>query len=106
MLSQRLTQSPAVSEPVAAVYLRDPDTAACDAVNDLRSAQESVKTACDRLVRARSHEAADFEYELAVLDEASCWLAAAERRAAEVAHTRGRLGRLGVTVLEQHLAGA
>ena len=90
MASERLTRSPVVSEPVAVVYLRDPDAAQCDAADDVCWAQESVKAACDRLVRAWSHGAAEIEYELAALDEARRWLAAAERRAAEVAHTRDR----------------
>ena len=80
--------------PADAVYLRDPDAARCDAVDDLRWAQQSVKAACDRLVAARSQEAVDLERELVALDEAGRWLAAAERRAAEVGHVRARLAHL------------
>ena len=80
--------------PADAVYLRDPDAARGDAADDLRWAQQSVKAACDRLVQARSQEDADLERELAALDEAGRWLAAAVRRTAEVGHARARLARL------------
>jgi hypothetical protein len=106
MLSERFTQTPAASRPISAVYLREPDAERCDAVNDLNCAQEAVKMACDRLVRARSRHDADCELALAELEEAVRWLAVAERRAAEVAYTRTRLGELGVATLEPHPARA